>query len=342
MGRHVKINVWLLIGVLIVGGIAVDQLALHTGVTDFLFTGLDGKIQEGTGEFSRFTGVAVAEDAPTTKITQEVLCAWYDANQNQQFDFEEVEQIDTAATTGVFTSGREYPIGVNIYLMLDDVGEAYQTDIAVVMMEGSRNSDGSAKSLGNVEYRATDDAITFSGLIGIYGIDDGTDYNATTYGGSATLTINALLATSDAGFSSQTHSKFGSTSQYSWLNEREYAPTFLGMYMTNQDAIDFGFISSEFDYYHVGATNTFMAIYVNNIGDGTGAFYDSDALNAPIWSASVNVNIDTTDGDAAILYVGLFQDVLLTDFVKDSWGPTTDATILGTCGADWDNDGVGS
>lgn len=315
-----------------VGMVYGNQIIL--GISEILGGSTGTDPITGTGEYSRFTGVAVAEDSPTTKIQSEVLCAWYDWNGDGAFSFSEVEQIDTAATTGIFTSGKEYPIGLPIYIQLDDAGEEYQTQIKTVQMAGTKNSDGSAKSLGNLAFRATDDgALSYYGLVGGKSIDDGTDYNATLDGADEQLVVFVELATADAGFDSQTNSAFGADSQHSWLSEKEMAPTFFGMYMTNQDAIDLGLSPSEFDYYHVGATNTFCAIYVSSVGDGSGEFYDSDASNAPTWEVSFGVEI-TASG--ALIYAGMFQDVELDDFQKDVWGPTTDATILGTLGADWD------
>lgn len=297
------------------------------------FAPISGSI--GAQQYSRFTGAAVAEDAPSTKIASEVLCAWYDWNGDGAFSFDEVEQIDTAATTGIFTSGREYPIGKPIYLQLDDAGESYETEVKVIQMSGTRNDDGSAKSLGNVEFRATEDSASSSyyGLVGGVSTDDSTDYNYTLNGANEQYMFFLQLYTSDSGFSSQTYSLFGTSSQYSWLSEKQYAPTFIGGYMTNQDAIDLGLKASEWDYYHVGASNTYVAKFVCNIGDGTGCFYDSDATNAPTFSWGFSVEITAA---GTWTYIGLFKDVELDDFNKDVWGPTTDATILGTLGADWD------
>ena len=316
----------------------------------------DGEIVDIEGETSQFVGTLLKADS-TTKITEEPIYIWYDWNGDgvmQRGDFGgyttdegllgdgEIEDTSSAATTGIFTSPSEYPIDEVIYLFIDDEGEEYQMTYKKVAMSGSRNSDGSAKTIGEVEVRATDDgSLDYSGLINGKAIDDGTDYNATTDGDVGEFELRIKLATSDAGFSSQTgygvNPTYDTQQEYwtHWGSGVKYAPSFIGFYLTNQDADDMGLKSSQFDFVKIGTTNTFYATYLWHFDESdTGdMFYDSDDTVAPTFKATWDVDCDAA---GAMIYIGLFQDVLWDDFVDGDWGPTTDGTILGTLGADWD------
>lgn len=291
----------------------------------------------------------VAEDNPSDDLEDEDVYIWYDWNGDgvmQRSTFEgivageliggEIEQTTSGSSDGFFQTRSQYPIGKPINVMVDPGADGgYQITYKTITMYGEADTSN-VITTADIICRATDDAITFSGLIRSVAIDDAVDYNATLYGATGVMEVRALLATSDAGFSSQTANSptYGGNGVFThWGSGKEYAATFLGGYCTNQDAIDLGIDSGDFDFYYQGASNTYFAKYLDDFDGLANTFYDSDDDSAPTFTFSFDVDISDT---GALVYVGMFQNVEWSDFNRGVWGPATDATILGTPGADWD------
>lgn len=316
-------------------------------------------------ETSRFSMTMVKEDTSTV-ITSGTDYIWFDWNEDgniQRGDFDgyydsdddgvpelhggEIEATSPDSTTGIFTSPSQYPMGPNfvIWIFYDDGGETYQIAYDSTIISGSADSSA-VRHMGNMYARPTDDgALSYSGLIRSTAIDDSTDYNYTAGGQTGNFEIRVTWATSGSGVNSQTNPNFfswdrdlyagTSTGAYwtHWGTGKKYAPTFLGFYCTNQDATDLGLDTIDFDFYYQGATNSFFAVYLDQFDGSEDLFYDSSDDAAPTFIYSFDVDINAA---GALVYVGFFQDVEYSDFIRGSWGPTTDATILGTLGADWD------
>jgi hypothetical protein len=226
------------------------------------------------------------------------------------------------------TTGFEYPIGEFFYVQFHKSG--YQSGIVKKAMYGTRNSDGSAKSLGNVAVRATDTSAadrvdsTGAGLL----VTATGDYNYTTHGTAPRLTLQHTAATTDAGFSSQTHPDFDSGATWThWITGKVYASTFIGMVMTNQDAID---LDPEMDYWDeriVGASNTYFIKYVTD--DMDGLFYSDNDDGPAIFEWEFYFDIHA-DGDIAS--IGIYQDVEYDDALIGQWS----TNYLGTYETDLD------
>jgi hypothetical protein len=291
----------------------------------------------------------VAEDNPSDDLESEDVYLWYDWNGDgvmQRSTFEgivdgaliggEIETTTSGATDGYFQTRVQYPVGKPINVMVDPGADGgYQITYQTITMYGSADTSN-VITTADIVCRATDDAITFSGLIRGTSIDDGTDYNATLNGKTGVFEIRAALATSDAGFNSQTEGNptyLGEGKFTHWGSGKDYAATFVGGYGTNQDIIDLGLDSGDFDFYYQGASNTYFAKFVDDFDAQANTFYDSDDDSSPTFTFSCGVDITAT---GALTYVGLFQNVEWAEFNRGIWGPTTDATILGTCGAGWD------
>jgi hypothetical protein len=307
----------------------------------------------GTQETSLFSVVLAKEGAPATLITSETAAIWCDWNgdgvmQTDTFtgyDVDtglsggELEPAASAATTAVLTSPSQYPIGVPIWIMVDtgkdSGGRDYQVSYAKVTMTGHPHTDGSAISMGVVYCRATDDAVDYAGLMMGTAVDDSTDYNYTAHGTSGTFELRCLLSTQFLGVASQTNPTFyaGSGSYYNWVDGINYAPTFIGFYMTTQDFIDLGADTTGFDLVYQGASNTYCAIFLDSFDSNPALFYSASDTTAPTFTFSFGVSITAA---GAITYIGLYQDVKWSNFVLGIWGDTTDNQILGTLGADWD------
>lgn len=359
MGRREISTSGIILIVLVSSFVAIGgYIAYMNGNLDFLIPGAvtpPGKpVDIGEEELSRFSVTLDKEDAAGTLIASETAAIWCDWNGDgvmQTDNFEgysidsglvagEIEQASSAATTAILTSPSPYPFDRDIWIFVDtgkdSGGRTYQIEYAKFVMTGSPNSDGSAKHLGTVYCRATDDgSLSYSGLVGGVAIDDATDYNYTTNGNEAEFELRIKLATADAGFKSQTDPAFytGSGSFYNWVNGKDYAPTFVGMYMTNQDFIDLGMDTSAFDFVYQGASNTYVAMFMDSFDSDPTTFYDSDDTVAPTFSLKFAVDMTAV---GAITYIGLYQDVEWSDFVLGIWGDTTDNQILGTLGNDWD------
>jgi len=291
---------------------------------------------------SPWTATLVKEDAVATKVANADAFVWFDWNQDgvmQRSTFEgivdgelvngEIEQLASAATTGVVTSGYDYPIGEYFYFQI--VVASYQTEVFKKVMIGSRNFDGSAKSVGNIHIRATDasatDRISTTGA-GLLVTSSG-DYNYTLYGTTPKLTFRHTAVTTDAGFSSQTHADFDdATSWTHWGNGKVYAATFVGMVMTNQDATDLDpDVAGFWDERIPGATNTIFIKWITDVEDGL--FYSSDDSGPAIYEFDFYFDINA-DGDIAS--IGVYQDVELDDALIGQWG----SAYLGTYETDLD------
>ncbi|MBD3407025.1 MAG: hypothetical protein GF411_12980 [Candidatus Lokiarchaeota archaeon] len=357
------VMVLVIIILLVVSAFAV-VMAYQAGI--FGFMGLTpGDVQDDAGDDETPVEIegktlaylktwVVSEDDTTDDLESEDVYIWYDWNgdgQMQRSAFAgfteedgliggEIEHTSTGSSDGYFTSRNPYPVGESIWVFVDPGSDdGYQKSYQKVIMYGSPDSNNQITT-ANVLCRATDDAITFSGLIRNTAIDDGTDYNYTANGQTGAFEIRATLATSKAGFDSQVADSptYNPSNEYwvHWGTGKKYAPTFLGGYCTNQDAVDLGIDAGDWDFYYQGATNTYFARYLMDFDDyseDSDTIYYSAYDAAPTWVYSTSVDISAA---GAVVYVGIFQDVEWSDFNRGTWNPTTDANIIGTCGADWD------
>jgi hypothetical protein len=356
MGKR-EIGTMGIIGIILVamGVGAITYIGYLNGA--FAFIGLTPAAIEGKPvviegqELARFSVVLDKEDSAGSLVASETAWIWCDWNGDgvmQRDTFGgysdagglvggEIEPCSSAATTALLTSPSQYPVGHTIWLFVDTGKDAggrdYQIKYHSLVLQGSKDTSG-VIHMGTVYLRATEDALDYAGLVGITSIDDGTDYNATLYGTDATFELRMTFATSDAGFSSSVSSSFytGSGPWTHWGNGIEYAPTYIGFYMTNQDFIDLGMDTTGFDLVYQGASNTYCAMFITP-ADEANTFYDSDLTTAPSYSLSFGVSITAT---GAFTYIGVYQDVKWSNFVLGIWGDTTDNQILGTLGADWD------
>jgi hypothetical protein len=346
-----------LIGIIVVAMIAGvgTYLAYQAGYLSFLGLApgtIEGKpVDLGEEETARFSVVIDKEDAQGSLIASEtawIYCDWNGDGVMKRDTFMgysttgglvlgEIEPASSVATTALLTSPSQYPIGRTIWVFVDtgkdSGGRTYQVAYASFVLSGTKDSNG-VIHMGNVYARATDDAVTYAGLVGATAIDDSTDYNYTLNGAEHEFSLRVSLVTSDAGFNSATNPTFytGAGPWTHWGNGIEYAPTYVGFYLTNQDFIDLGVDTTGFDLVYQGATNTYCAIFLDSF-DQNEFFYDSDLTTAP--TTEFNFAVDIT-GAGAIVYIGVYQDVKWSNFVLGIWGDTTDNQILGTLGADWD------
>ena len=120
-------------------------------VNDRIFFGLfDEEETEVIAQESSFKYSGVREDATSTSVTSATTRVWYDENSDGVMQYSELGSF--TESSGVYTSNKEdYPIGVTFWV------QAYAANHFVtyeqVTMTGQRNSDGSAKSVGQIELR---------------------------------------------------------------------------------------------------------------------------------------------------------------------------------------------
>ena len=304
-------------------------------------------------ELSKFSFPLFAEDTRTATASM-IATAWYDSNGDGKMQYTELRSLTDSS--GTYTTNREYPIG-DFDIWLQYHGTSYQTGYAKVSMSGSKNSDGSAKSLDqDVFIRATDDSVTYDGTIGNKVWDDGTDFNYTTTS-SGLAEISVVLSTEDKGISSRLWDAVDYKSVYSGLLDRtEYpedfwlkwdeitdatveggqvlAPDFFGIYMTIADKILLSPTVGDFDFYGDDNTDWYGAIVVDSSWGQL--IYKSADSSAPTPTLTFNVGTitgagatDTTHG--VCIHTGLTYEQM----VSFKW--TESATYqLGTAGSDWD------
>lgn len=318
---------------------------------------------EPTGENSKFSFTLYGEDT-SSAVSSMTVTAWYDANGDTKMTADELRLC--ADSSGTYTSGKEYPIGP--YIWIQAYGTNYQTAYFKVHMTGQRNSDGSAKLVEEACYiRATDDSVTYNGLINNIGWDDSTDYNYTLSGTSGTAKVSVVLSAADKGLSSRiwdnapggsyktVYSTIFAASPNIDINNyvKEFwlkwdsigidntitksailAPDFFGLYMTIQDKIDLAPTVTDFDLYGDDNTNFYMASYVT---DGWGdLIYNTADPSAPQPTIDFQVGTITAAGTTVATYgVAIHTGLTYEQMVSFLWTASA-AYYLGTPGSDWD------
>jgi len=310
---------------------------------------------------SKFSFPLYATDTATATASMTVT-AWYDANGDNKITADELRLCTDSS--GTYTSGKEYPIGAEYDIWLQYYGTNYQTGYAKVHMSGDRNSDGSAKGLDEqVFILATDDSVTYNGLINNIGWDDSTDYNYTLSGTSGTAKVSVVLSAADKGLSSriwegvnykQVYStvfaasgidinnynkdfwiKWDSIGQDNTITKSAIlAPDFFGIYMTIQDKIDLAPQVTDFDMYGDDNTNYYMASIVSSSwGD---LIYNTADPSAPQPTIEFQVGTITAAGTTVATYgVAIHTGLTYEQMVSFLWTASA-AYYLGTPGNDWD------
>lgn len=342
-----KVTKEMVIAVVIIGFLVT--VAYGAEIMEFV-TGLDDDDDDDEVDLSKFVFSAVKKDATGTSVTGATARAWYDADGDSTIDWA-TEIGDFTESSGIYTSNREdYPIGISHDIWVQIYATNYQTTYQLVHMTGVRNTDGSAKSVSNIEMILTDDSLTYDGLIRNTAWDDSTDYNYTLNGAEGIAKVVINLATQYSGLSSQLWEGVDYMSIYDlqktagdyWLKWAEvsastgimksnlYAPTFLGMYFTEQDAVDGQISSADFDGHYYGPSNRYFWSVDGIVWDDL-FYYGTDDV-APEPEFAFNINCKAA---GAAIYLGFWQNLDYEDMVDGIWG-TAGANVIGTHGADWD------
>ena len=289
------------------------------------------------------------------------VTAWYDSSGDGKMQSNELRLCSDSS--GVYTFGKEYPIGPSYDIHLQYYGASYQTGYAVVHMSGERNSDGSAKTVDEqVFIRATDDSVTYDGTINGVTWDDSTDYNYTLSGASGLAEVRVVLSAADKGLSSRIWEDVNyqyiysdlfaganlDLSDYSegfWIKwdgivsnnvatSQILAPDFFGIYMTIQDKIDLSPSTTNFDFSGDDNTNWHGAVIVSDSwGD---LMYNTADASAPRPLIEFNVGTISANGTTIVTYgVALRTGLTYEQMVEYQWTASA-AYYLGTPGSDWD------
>lgn len=301
-------------------------------------------------EYSAFKYAAVKEDATGTSVTSATTRVWYDWDADGHMAYDEIGTF--TESSGVYTSDIEYPIGLDYDIWVQVYASSYQVSYKLIHMTGDRNSDGSAKSVGQIELRATDDAVTYDGMINRVAWDDSTDYNATLSGLSGLAEVSVVLSAADKGLSSQIWDQVNYKSIYGLTKTYDYwvkwdqitttgipdgavlAPDFFCIYMTVQDKVDLAPTAGDFDVNFNDGTNWFFISFVSTSwGD---LMYNTADESAPRPMIDFNVGTITGVGTTVATYgVAIWQGITYEAMLGGTW--TKSATYyLGTPGDDWD------
>lgn len=312
-------------------------------------------------EVSQFKFTPVKKDATGTAVTGATVRIWYDQNSDGKMQYNELGYV--TESSGTYTSVNEYPIGDGYKFWAQVQASNYFTRYLQMYMTGSRNSGGEAKTAsiaqGSIEMTYMDDSVTYKGLIGTIAWDDGDDFNVTTQGaGDYTAQIFTTLSAEDKGIENSVWSNVDYEYVYSGLESSDadktegywvkwdevsdegiakfYAPTFLGIHMTDSDATagsGFGMSSSDWDMSTSDGTNTYFSVYQDSNVGFSDYFYRSSDSVAPEPSFSFTMDVNAA---AAAINVGWYIDVEYGDWMDGNWPTGTAANYLGTLGSDWD------
>ena len=107
----------------------------------------------GDAEYSAFKYTGVRKDATATTVTSATTRIWFDLNLDGVMQYSELGSL--TESSGVYTSDIEYPIGLDYDLWVKVYATNYQVTYECVHMTGQRNSDGSAKNIGQLELMQT-------------------------------------------------------------------------------------------------------------------------------------------------------------------------------------------
>lgn len=263
---------------------------------------LSGDINIDTGQMApqKFT---LAKRGTSTAVETATVYAHYDWNGNGMVDLGaypegEIEELASAATTGLVTTTVEYPIGKPVFYQIHKTGYEVETFSRVRSSLPSAH-DGSALVVPSVYLTLTN---TYTSLVRVLGVG----YLATTTPvydwdtdsplDEPTFEFEATSVTTDAGVNEQpfTH----------WGTGDVYAGTVMAITMTNQDFIDLGI--SGWDGFFVGASNT--VAWWNTAG----FFDDADLSGDEVFSLQFDLKI-TADGDIAA--IGLYNGMELKNLL---------------------------
>lgn len=313
-------------------------------------------IPPGT-EQSRFQFTPVKKDASATAVTSATVRIWSDANGDGKMQYSELGLV--TESSGTYTSSLEYTIGEANKFWVQVQASSYATAYIEMYMTGTKNSDGSAKVANiatgsSIEMVYLNDGQTYAGLIGSIAWDDSADYNSTTYGTDKNVKVLTTISAADQGLASQVWQGVNYASIYSQLSTKAdkehsywvkwdqistegiakfYAPTFLGVQMTHQDAIDFGMSTSDWDGdYDDLTTHFFWASESINWAD---LFYYTSDSAAPEGEFQFTCAIKAAGTTVATVGVSFWINLEYDDMVSGTWG-TSATYYCGTPGNDWD------
>lgn len=316
-------------------------------------------------QYSPFKWTGVAEDATSTSVTSATSRCWFDKNGDSVMQYSEIGTF--TESSGVYTTDMEYPID---YSWVDNDGEThfvsfdlwvqcyatnYQITYKLVHLTGKPASDLSAKSVGQIELRATDDSITWDGTMNGAAFDT-SDYNATLSGTTGTLKAEFILSAADKGISSQVWEGIDYMKAYGITKDHDYvvkwdeitegvgdsiniasasilAPTFFCAYSTIQDKVDGAINVASFDLNFNDGTNWYNIEFVSSaMGD---LMYNTADSVAPRPFVSIPMGVITGVGTFAATYgIGIWQGVTYDQMLAGSWTKGT-TLALGTCGNGW-------
>lgn len=300
-------------------------------------------------QYSSFK-VSVSDQGAGTLVSGGVAYTWYDANDDGRMQQSEVGT--TTDASGVYTTTNEdYPIGADFDLWVQFVYAGYGTVHALVHMTGTRNSDGAAKSVGQIMTTDIDDTVTYSGTMKNIAWDDSSDYNSTTYGASGEAKVITTIAVSGDGIANEIWQGINYKAVYGIDAETEYwipwstiysgginednmmAPMFLSLIFSEADAGDLKPSVGDFDFIYEGATNYYYTAFVQ---DSWG-----DLVYLPTFSVSPTPEFVfdfgpvTAAGTTLATYgVSLWYNVPYQTMLYGGYSAA--AYYAGTPGDDWD------
>lgn len=258
---------------------------------------LEGKIVPPVGQTAphKFT---LTKRGTSTAVESATVYAHFDWNGNGMVDLGEypegeIETLTSAATTGLVTTGVEYPIGRPILYQVHKTGYEVET------FSRTRTSvpaayDGSALVVPSCFLTLTDTGTSRVSINGELLVTATTDYNYTLSGAEPSVEFVHTATSSDAGINEKAFTH--------WGNGKDYAGTMVIATFTVDDFLDL--VPSGYSGMFTDGTT------VTAWWDVAGYFYDADDASATRYTLDFALDINDA-GDIAT--IGIYNGIESSD-----------------------------
>ena len=234
----------------------------------------------------------------STAVEAATVYAWYDWNSNGAVDLGEypegeIETLQSAASTGLVTTGVEYPLNKDVLYQVHMAAYNIET-FARKRVSLPAAHDGSALVVPSVFLTLTDAGATRISMNGELLVTTTGTYSYGASGAEPTCEVVHTAATADAGI--------GEAAYTHWGTGKTFAGSVLIITYANQDFIDLK--PDSYSGIFIGPSTT--TVWYNTAG----YFNDGDVTGDERFSMFFNLDI-TAIGD--LVTIGLHQGIELSD-----------------------------
>lgn len=302
----------LIVGTFMYGGQVADLLGINVDDPFKPVPTVEGQAPHTFTLYKRGTSTVVE--------TADVY-GWYDWNGNGLVDLGtypegEIEELASAATTGVVTTSLNYPIGESVLYQVHKTGYEVETFSRVVNYLPNAH-DGSALPAGDIRLTLTGDGVTSMRIGDVTCVTASGDYNVTAEGGEDEPMVEVYFK------SNVTDSGINEKAFTHWGTGKDYAGTFMGLTVTQADFPLLGI--SGYDGIFTDGTDYFIWFYVD------GYFDDAAVTNDQRFSVFFDLDISAALSESDFDIIGFYNGVEKDDVAIGQWN-----TVLGESETDID------